>query len=251
MKKLFTLVMALAACQLMAQKVKDDIVYFEDSRVRNSRLSLALVANPNFSDRNLLNDEINNGGGLDLSSTKAKGGIAFNYNLDVFFSLSSALDIGVGFGRAQAVWSISDAQLYASENFPLDIQDTLLVDASFSANMWTVPLKLNFNTTISDIFELEVIPTVSMNFIDSYEMDYTSQSAQNSRSGILDLTQLTRNTNWRVGISLGGTWYFTENWGFFVRVNGNYMLNSMIERSGYPRQTVYSVGSDIGLKVHL
>lgn len=248
MKKIF-LTLAVMALGLQAWSQKDDdIVYFEDSDVRQSRMSLALVANPNFTNRNLINDEIPEGGGFDLLVAKTSGSFAFNYNLDVFYSLSSALDIGVGFGRANAAYSVSEVLVYQSDSFVYELTDTINVSADLATNMWTMPIKLNFNTSISDIFDLEVIPTVSLIFPDKYSMKLRSPGTEDID---LDLSDYLRNLNWRVGISLGGTWYFSENLGFFVRANANYLLNSMIERPGYPRETLYSFGADIGLKFHL
>jgi hypothetical protein len=246
-KTFFMLALVAAALQLSAQD-DEDIVYFEDSDVRQSRMSIALLANPNFTNRNLINDEIPQGGGFDLLVAETQGSFAFNYNLDVFYTLSSALDIGIGFGRANAAYNISEVLVYESDSFVYTPVDTINVGADISTNMWTLPIKLNFNTSISDIFDLEVIPMVSLIFPDKYNMTLSSPDLQPVD---LDLSDFLRNLNWRVGISLGGTWYFSENWGFFLRANANYLLNSMIERDGYPRETLYSFGADVGLKFHL
>ena len=233
--------------QLWSQKDKDEIVYFEDSDVKHSRMSIALLANPNFTNRNLINDEIPEGGGFDLVMAETKGSFAFNYNLDVFYTLSSALDIGVGIGRANAAYSIEEVLVYNTDTFPIGIPDTVNFSADLTTNMWTVPIKLNFNSSISDIFDLEVIPTVSLIFPSKYHISLM----EGGRTEDYDVSDFLRNLNWRVGISLGGTWYFADNWGFFVRANANYLLNSMIEREGYPRETLYSFGADVGLKFHL
>lgn len=247
MKKILLFTLMAMVFQVSSQKNKDEIVYFEDSDVKQNRMSIALLANPNFTNRNLINDDIPSGIGFDLQNADAKGDFAFNYNLDLFYTLSSALDIGIGFGRANAFYSVEDVRVYSTDSFPIDIQDTAQFSADFSTNMWMVPLKLNFNTSISDLFDLEVIPSVSLIFPDKYQMSLRN----NSQSVDLDISDFLRELNWRVGISLGGTWYFADSWGFFVRANANYLLNSMIEREGYPRETLYSFGADIGLKFHL
>lgn len=245
MKKiLFLLVIMGLAGGAWSQKNKDEIVYFEDSDVRQSRMSISILGNPNFTNRNLINDEIPEGGGLDLLDADTKGDFAFNYGLDVFYSLSSALDVGVGFGRSNAFYSLERARIYGTDSFLPDLQDTLTIGADFATNMWVLPIKLNFNTTISDLFDLEVIPTVSLIFPDNYTATFRDENTQLET----DLSDFLRNLNWRVGISLGGTWYFADNLGFFVRANANYLLNSMIKRPGYPRETLYSVGADVGFK---
>ncbi len=247
MKKILLCVLMAMVFQLKSQKGDDEIVYYEDSDVRQSRLSIALLANPNFTNRNLINDEIPEGAGFDLIVADTKGDFALNYNLDIFYSLSPSLDIGIGIGRAHAFYSIEQVRVYQTDTFPIEIGDTIQFAADLSTNMTTLPIKLNFNTSLSDIFDLEVIPTVSLIFPDRYQI-----SLENETENLdFDASDYLRNLNWRVGISLGGTWYFAENWGFFVRANANYLLNSMIERPGYPRETLYSFGADIGLKFHL
>lgn len=247
MKKFFVFALLVMVFQLRSQKDQGEIVYYEDSDVKHSRMSLALLANPNFSNRNLVNDDIPEGGGFDLLDANTTGDFALNYNLDLFYSVSPSLDVGIGFGRANAFYSINDVRVYNTDSFPIGVEDTVQFSADISTNMWTVPLKLNFNTSISDLFDLEVIPTVSLIFPDKYRINLYN----NSQTVDFDISDYLRNLNWRVGISLGGTWYFADSWGFFLRANANYLLNAMVEREGYPRETIYSFGADIGVKVHL
>lgn len=243
MKKLLTLLIGLSAMAAWAQP--DDIVYYEDSKVKNSRFSLALVANPNYTDRRLINDEIPAGAGFDLVDNKAKGGFAFNYNLDLFYSIGSSLDIGLGIGRANATFEVENASVYNTPQFDLGVSDTMLVNATTDVEMYTVPIKLNFNTSISDIFDLEVIPTVTLVFVDSYK---TTFKATNVPDFTKDFTDQTNDLNYTVGISLGGTYNFADRWGFFVRFNARYLLKPLIEADNYPRETLYSFGSNLGLK---
>ncbi len=243
MKKSLTLVIILLSFVGWAQP--DDIVYYEDSRVKNSRFGFALVLNPNYTDRRLINDEIPAGGGFDLVDNKAAGSFALNYGLDIFYSIGSSLDIGVGIGRAEASFGVENAQLYNTPQFDFGVSDTLLVSATTDVNMYTIPIKLNFNTSISEVFDLEVVPTVELLFMDSYK---TTFEAAGVPAFTRDFTEQTRNFNSTVGISLGGTYYFAPRWGFFLRFNARYMLNSMIEMDDYPRETLYSFGSNLGLK---
>jgi len=65
---------------------------------------------------------------------------------------------------------------------------------------------------------------------------------------VRDFTDLTRDLNYQVGIDLGGTYYFTDQLGLFVHFNARYMINNMLERDNFPRETIYSFGSNLGLK---
>jgi hypothetical protein len=114
--------------------------------------------------------------------------------------------------------------------------------------MISIPLKVNFNTTISDVFSLEVIPMVEMNFLDSYiaNFDYKDPSISDE---VRNLSSDLRDFNWTVGLSLGGTYWFSDNWGVFVRASAKYMLNDMIALDSWPRETLINFGANVGLQV--
>ena len=238
LKKIILFQLLIFSITAIAQK-DDDIEYYTDSRVKNSRFSIVLLGNPNYTDRRLINDEIPAGGGFDLVDENAKGSFQFNYNLDVFFSIGSALDIGVGFGRAAADYSVQDLSYYENRT------DTALSDLDVSVSMFTIPFKFNFNTSVTDILDLEVVPTIELNFLDKYEQTFRPQG---EASFMRDLTDQVQGLNYSVGIDLGGTFCLDENWGIVVRGNIKYMLNPMIEMEDFPRETLYSYGANIGLK---
>lgn len=248
MKKLFCFMFVLSSVAALAQPDdEDDIVYYEDSQVRQSRFSISILGNPTFTDRRLINNEIPAGGGYDLVDDQAEGSINFNYEAHLFYKLGSSFDVGLGAGREYASYTVKDVSFYLDANNIL-IEDTTIANAKTQVDMWVFPVMLNFNTSISDVFDLEVIPTVKLTFIDSY---VTTFDPANGDKFSRDFTDDTRDLNYQVGISLGGTYNFTERFGLFVRANGRYMLNSMVELQDYPRETIYSVGANIGLKFRL
>lgn len=244
MKKLFSLILSLVSLAALAQPEDEDIVYYEDSQVRRSRFSISILGNPTYTDRRLINDEIPLGGGFDLVDDQARGSFNFNYAGHLFYSLSQAFDVGVGAGYEYASYKVEDVTFYLDAN-NIVVEDTVLTDATTDVNMWVVPVMLNFNTSISEVFDLEVIPTVKLTFIDSY---ITTFEPANGAEFTRDFTDDTRDLSFQVGISLGGTYYFSDNFGLFVRANGRYMLNSMVEIDDFPRETIYSIGANIGLK---
>lgn len=239
MKKILTIVLIGASLLGKAQKKKDEIVYYEDSKVKNSRFGIAIMGNPNFTDRRLINNEIPLGGGYDLADNNATGHFEFNYNLDLIFTIGSPLDISVGIGKSYADYTVHNGIYYLN-------RDSITVDAHTQASMLTVPIRLNFNTSISDIFDLEVTPLVQMNFIDSYKTTYDPVNGEPSFA--IDYSDETQKLTWSVGIALGGTYKFADNWGVIFRPNVMYSLNPLIEKHAYPRETLLSYGVEIGLK---
>lgn len=220
---------------------EEDVEYFTDATVKHSRFSAAILVNPNFTDRRLINDETPEGSGYDLFDEKANGSFQLNYNLEVYYAIRSGFHIGIGFGRSGANYSVDRVSYY--DNRPNN--DTALAKLDVSIGMFTVPIKLNFNTRVNDLWDLEVVPSVSLNFFDKYDQTITpiGESAINS-----DLSGDTRLLSYTVSLSLGGTYYLSESWGLVIRGNGRYMLNPIIDKTNFPRETIYSFGADIGLR---
>ncbi len=237
MKKYITLVALFFSAVAYAQP--DDVEYYTDSRVKNSRWSLALDLYPNYTDRRLINNEVPAGGGYDLENDEATGSFQLNYGVDVFYALGSAFDIGLGFGYAQGRYTVENAAFYQ------DRVDTAFGDVETEVSMLSIPLKLNFNTAITEILDLEVVPTVELNLVNRYEQRF---SPVNEADFTRDLSDNVQSTNWSVGIALGGTFNISDDWGIIVRGNIKYMLNPLIEINDYPRETLISYGLVTGLK---
>ncbi len=240
MKRFLIVVFCLGSVLAKAQP-DDKVIYYEDSKVKKSRVSLAINLNPNWTDRRLIDEGTPSGGEYQLKNDQADGSFQLNYGLDVFFRLGSALRIGTGFGVANADFSVQDASYYSASR-----PDTILVDVSTDVSMYTIPLKLNFNTSLTDAFDLEVIPQVQMNLINFYENTYTPQNGSAKFKD--DFTDKTRSVTYTVGIALGGTFKLTDNWGLFVRGDIRYMVNPLIDEVNYPREALFNLGLNTGLK---
>lgn len=219
----------------------DDVVYFTDSEVSHSRFSAAFILNPNYTDRRLINDEIPSGigGGYDLPNADADGSFQLNYNVDVFYAIGSSFDIGVGFGRSSSYYEVDNIRFYK------DRLDTVNARLAVKTGMYTVPIKLNFNTSVTDLWDLEVVPGVELNFFNVYDQTITPDGEQDVFS---DLSSNTSSFNYSVNLSLGGTYKLTDSWGLIIRGNVRYLLKPIIEESDFPRETIYNFGANIGLK---
>jgi hypothetical protein len=239
MKKWLFGIFSLYSALAFAQPGDDDIEYFTDADITRSRFSAAILFNPNYTNRRLINDEVPSGGGYDLINENADGSFQLNYNAEVFYALGSAFDIGVGFGRTTADYSVNRVQYYENRN------DTVNAKLEVAISMYTIPLKLNFNTRVNDLWALEVVPAVEFNIMDEYDQRITPNGESTVSS---DLSSEKQPLNYTVSLSLGGTYYLTESWGVVIRANGRYMLNPIIEKTNFPRETTYSFGANIGLR---
>lgn len=238
-KKISLIAMLMLNALAYAQPGDDDVIYFTDSKVKHSRFSAALLLNPNYTSRRLINDEIPSGGGFDLPTEEANGAFQLNYNLDVFYSIGPSFDVGIGFGRSSAYFEVNDVSYYQNR------LDTVNADLSVRTRMYTVPIKFNFNTTVTDLWDLEVVPGVELNFFDVYDQTFSPDGEEDVYS---DLSSMVESFNYSVNLSLGGTYKLSDNWGLVIRGNVRYLLKPIIEESNFPRETIYNFGANIGLK---
>jgi len=242
MKKLILLSLLLSSLSLWAQP-DDEIVYYTDSKVSESKFRLHLNANPYYTDMRLINSDAENSliSSFD-EENETRGGFAFNFGLDLFYELAPSFHLGLGVNRAYGRYTV--------EGVSLDLDNNgiyLGADDQVEVSMISVPLKVNFNTNISEVFSLEVIPMVEMNFLDSYiaNIDYSNPTISDV---VLNKSDDLRAFNWTVGLSLGGTYWFSDSWGAFARASAKYMLNDMIAED-WPRETLINFGGNLGLQV--
>jgi hypothetical protein len=239
-KRILLLVLLGMSLGAFAQKKKGDIDYYTDSNVKTSRFSIDALLFPGYTDRRLINSEVPAGGGLDLVNENATGAFSLNYQLDFIYSVGSALDLSLGIGYMSADYSFDNALFYENRN------DSIRVNGKAAVGLYTVPFKLNFNTAMSDAFELEVVPSVELAFVNTYTTTYTPVNGMAPFA--VDYKARTNDINYLVGISLGGMFNLTENWGLIVRGNIKYMLNPLIEEDNYPREVLYAFGLSTGLR---
>lgn len=223
---------------------EEDIVYYTDSEVKDSRLGLALNVNPVYSDLRIINNQLGLGGAdFQLEDENAVGSFQLNFHGDLTFDLSPTFELSAGFGRAYGRFTLEDVQYFGVNN------DTNLATYRADIRMYTVPIKINFHTALSEIFDLEVIPAVELNFIDRYRATFDPQPA-GLNTFQEDYTDETQRLNYSVGLSLGGTFWMSDKLGLFARGTVKYMLNQMVDLETFPRETLLNYGLNLGVRYH-
>lgn len=221
------------------QKKKEETVYYTDSRVKDSRFDIALNANPTYSTMRLINDDGSGSIFESFSEVDVRGGFVLDYGLDLFYELAPSFQIGLGFARNDGIYTLEGINT-------VGFGDTLGSEYRARVGMYSLPLKINFRSSISETFDLEVVPMLQLNFLQSYEAGFAfANGARPDTTLVLD-DQL-RNTNFTVGLALGGTFWLGDNWGLFTRFSINYMLNNPIEEN-WPRETLLSIGGNLGVR---
>jgi hypothetical protein len=242
------LLLLLSASWTMAQEKneqkrkekEDEIVYYTDSEVKNFRLGVALNANPVNTDLRLINDDFGEGGAFTATSDEASGTWKVNYHLDLIYELSNTFDLSVGFGYAYGGYTLGDVNYFGGG------LDTLAADYQVDVSMYTVPVKINFNSSISEVFDLEVVPMVELNFIDRYQGQFLVAGQEPQALG--NVNDSLQSTNYSVGIMVGGQYWVTNDFGFFVRGGIKYMLNQMVDIDAFPRETLLNLGANVGVR---
>jgi hypothetical protein len=238
MRKL--LIACLALPSLLWAQPDEETVYFTDSDVRNSRFALALNVNPVWTDLRIISDELGlNAGGITVDEDEAMGSFQLNYHMDLIYKLNESFEISVGFGQAFGGYRLEGITYFGSG-------DSILVDDEVDISMYTVPIKINFNSSISDVFDLEVVPMLELNFISKYQANFSP--LDNSADFSIPYTDDAQNMNYSVGLALGGTFWVSDNWGLFIRGGIKYMLNQMIDLQDFPRETLINYGGNVGVR---
>lgn len=241
MKKALFLLLWLPATWALAQKDdKNEIVYYTDSDVRDFRLGVALNANPMNTDLRLINDDLGEGGTFKATTDVADGTWKVNYHLDLIYELNSTFDLSVGFGYAYGGYTLQNIN-YFGEGI-----DTLAGDYRVGVGMYTIPIKINFNSSISEVFDLEVVPMVELNFINRYQGSFLLANQTTQPLG--DVSDKLQKTNYSVGIMVGGQYWVTDDFGFFARGGIKYMLNQMVDSDAFPRETLLNLGANVGVR---
>jgi hypothetical protein len=246
MKKLFTLFL-IALCLGAIAQPDDEIVYFTDSEVNDSRFALALNLNPYYTDIRLINDDATTSQLSTFSDEfEATGAFVFDYGMDLFYEIGTSFHVGIGIARSHCAYTWNDIAFDTT-------MPNILADNKVEVSMITVPIKVNFTTRLSDVFSLEVVPMVELNFLDSYSASLTYNGAAGAPAdSTFNLNDRLKDVNWSVGIALGGTYWLTNEWGVFVRGSVRYLLNDMVQSSAdfdWPRETLLNFGLNTGVRV--
>jgi len=245
MRKFLSL--GLVLCSFLAYAQPDDeIVYYTDAEVNNSKFNLALNLNPYYTDMRLINNDATNSL-FDTYSEEfdASGSFKLDYGLDLFYEIGPTFHVGIGLVRAHGGYTWQDVVLDT-------LNPSLLADNEVDITMFSVPIKVNFTTRISDVFSLEVVPMVELNFLDQYNgrISYNGIAGAPADS-TFNLNDDLNRLNWSVGIALGGTYWVSNEFGIFVRGSTRYLLNDIVDPTGFswPRETLLNFGLNTGLRV--
>lgn len=223
---------------LMAEAQYNGGEYYTDSDVRKRVVGLGVHANPYYNNRRLLSNSLNPGQVFNLVNDATEGSWRVGWGVDLYISISDNFELVTGVAYSSYEFAYPSVQRD-------DFLDTLL---SFrleeTSHFLTVPIGVSFRTELDDGWWLEFIPSFELSWLLDYEGYFERQGFQRTE----DFMPLAQDFYSWVAIQAGGTYRPFDTWGYSLRFEGRYMLNSLIQRSDYPRETLYSIGAHLGIQ---
>jgi hypothetical protein len=236
MKKL---VVILALCSLGQAFAQKDSDYYTDSDVRKRIIGLGVHVNPFYNNSRLLTNTFNPGQLVTLIDQSTEGSWKMGGGLDLYISLTSRFEIvsGVNFGQAEFSYP---TLLFQGMN------DTAALAYSLNemVDYVNIPLGISFKSDLDNGWWLEVIPGLEFSRLLRYEGDFV----RGGNAETEDFMPQTQDLYTWVSFQLGGTFRPFDTWGYSVRFQGRYMLNSLIQQDIYLRETLYNIGLNAGIQ---
>lgn len=223
---------------LVASAQYDKGEYYTDSDVRKRIIGLGAHINPYYNNRRLLSNSLNPGQVFNLANNATEGSWRMGGGLDVYLTISSNFEFvtGVAFSTYEFAYPNVKREDFLDSLLDFRLEET--------ARFVSVPIGVSFKTELDDGWWLEFIPAFELSWLLDYEGYYERQGFQTTEN----LQNLAQDFYAWVAIQAGGTYRPFETWGYTLRFEGRYMLNSLVQRSDYPRETLYSIGAHLGVQ---
>ena len=241
---------------MKAQKEKEDkeekIIFYTDDVVKRSKVYMGLHYSPYFLTRNVVRAETTPNDPINLILNRGtKGGFGQAYGIDLYYKFGSSLHFGVGINGSNGSYSVDFKEALLDFIDPDSIQGSYI--ATTKVSYLNVPLQFVYSIPFGDNWELEVIPGVEMNFIQSLDRSGTNEP---ELDGVVwgDITQQARNLNWTVSIGVGANYRITPKFTAFARPHFKYQLRPLLETSGEfsdnPNEILMWIGGQTGIRFY-
>lgn len=228
--------------EAFAQKKDPKIEFYTDSDIKRSSWSIAANGAPYFTNRRLMRETVNmpgmtDGNNEDNERFKTRGVLGYSFGGDLIYSLNKSLDLWIGLEYSTTGYKgdslVLDGELYSGEG---------------SLAFLNIPIQFAFRGNITEVFDLEFIPRVSLNFLQAFNETRFVDGGDNI---IYDWRDDSRNMNYTIGIALSGNFYISDNASIFARAFFNYVLYPLKEdESRFLRTTYFNAGLMTGIRYY-
>ena len=254
MKKFLALIFILSfSLHMKAQKDKEEkVIFYTDDVVKRSKVYMGLHYSHYFLTRNVVRAETTPNDPINLILNQGtKGGYGQAYGLDLYYKFGSSLHFGVGINGSNGSYRVDFAEA-VKDFIPADsIQGSYI--ATTKVSYLNVPIQFVYSIPFGDNWEMEVIPSVEMNFIQSLDRSGTTEP---DLDGVTwgDITSQARDLNWTVAIGIGANYRITPKFTVFARPHFKYQLRPLLktsdEFSDNPNEILMWIGGQTGIRFY-
>ncbi len=240
-KYLFILFIFASGNEIFSQIKDPKIEFYTDSDIKRSSWSMAAHGSPYFTNRRLVRETVNvpgQTGGEDNNDRFAtQGRFGYSFGGDLIYSVSNSLDIWLGVEYATTGYR-GDSLVLGNEKYSGEGNLAFL----------NIPIQFSFRGNITEVFDLEFIPRVSLNFLQRFdETRFVEGGEDINYNWVPD----SRSINYTVGIALSGNFHVSDNMSIFARAFFNYILYPLKEdESRFLRTTYFSTGLCTGVRYY-
>jgi len=250
MKKLTILLLFIGLASTVNAQKDEEIEYYTDASVKHNKVYAAAHYSPYFLKRNILSNTFNPSAINSILNHSAKGGYGQSYGIDFFYKLNSNFHLGVGINKANGSYSLD---VKTAIDDISGSADTIVGDLIFHTNLeyLNVPFHVVFSSSLSDEWDIDIIPSVELNFVKNFNRSVTQSKEYFDPEGDYfgDQTDNVRQLNWVVAFGLGGNYHITHNFTAFARAHVKYTLQSVNVDEG-PSEVLLWLGGQVGLKYY-
>jgi len=255
---------ALFSGTLQAQ-TDEPIEYYTDSKVQDTKFSIAASYAPSFASRRLALYEPLTDGTQDfaLLNEGAKGTLGQRYGIMAFYELRSMFHVGVGFMTEQSGFVTKELAVFDQRILPGFGIDTIGVfNAKTSYSAVNIPIQIIFHTQINDVWALQVVPSYDLTFYNAIERswigdglpDYSIDAVEGVLGSMYERgtdIRYHKGFNGTIGFALGNEFIVANNLALTLR--GEFRLGFLPinkEDAGLS-EVPYSVGAAVGFRYYL
>jgi hypothetical protein len=255
MKNILALIFILSfSFSMKAQKDKEEkIVFYTDDVVKRSKVYAGLHYSPYFLTRNVVAAGTTPGAGINyLLNESTKGGYGQSYGLDLYYKFGSSLHFGLGVNASNGSYQIDIKEALINVGIISDSIDGDYITTT-KVSYINVPIQFVYSIPFGDNWELEVIPAVEMNFLQSLNRSGTNED-DITEIDWGDIKEQGRDLNWTVSIGIGANYRITPKFTVFARPHFKYQLRPLLQTSGEysdnPNEVLMWIGGQTGIRFY-
>ena len=231
-------------------QTEDPIEYFTDSKISDTKFSLAALYAPAYASRRLaLYEPVADGNELFAMLNEGAGGVyGQRYGMMAYYELRGMFHVGVGFTTQKSGFISKDFAVFDQNAI---FQDTIGVfNAKTSYSALNIPIQFIFHTQITDLWALQVIPSYDLTFYNMINRSWVGEGTMYDR-GSEESIQYHKGFNGCIGFALGNEFNVSNNLVLSLRAEFRLGLLPINSADVALSEVPYGVGGSVGFRYYL